>query len=87
MSIWHLYILRCADQTLYTGITTNVERRFAEHSAQGPKCAKYLRGKTPLKLVYSETVGNRSEALKRELAVKALPKEEKERFAKTAQGK
>ena len=72
---WKLYILRCADGTLYTGITTDVERRFAEHSSG--KGAKYTRGRAPLELVHSEDCGDKSTALKRELEVKALPREEK----------
>ncbi|QSX40994.1 GIY-YIG nuclease family protein [Shewanella cyperi] len=73
---WHLYLIRCGGGELYTGITTDVARRFAEHS--GPKGAKYLRGRGPLTLVYSEHVGDRSAALKRELAVKRLSKSAKE---------
>ena len=72
---WKLYILRCSDGTLYTGITTDVEKRFAAHSAG--KGAKYTRGRGPLELVYSEDCGDHSAALKRELEIKALPREEK----------
>lgn len=72
---WKLYILRCADGTLYTGITTDVERRFAEHSSG--KGAKYTRGRAPLELVYSEECGDKSTALKRELEIKSLSREEK----------
>lgn len=73
---WYLYILRCADGTLYTGITTDVQRRFQAHS-QG-RGAKYTRGRAPLQLCYQECCGSHSDALKREYAVKALPREEKE---------
>ena len=72
---WKLYILRCSDGTLYTGITTDVEKRFAAHSAG--KGAKYTRGRGPLELVYSEDCGDHSAALKRELEIKALPRVEK----------
>lgn len=72
---WKLYILRCGDGTLYTGITTDVERRFAAH--QAGRGAKYTRGRGPLELVYREECGTHSEALKRELEIKALPREEK----------
>ena len=72
---WKLYILRCADGTLYTGITTDVERRFAEHSSG--KGAKYTRGRAPLELVYSEDCGDKSTALRRELEIKAMTREEK----------
>lgn len=74
-TIWYLYILRCADDTLYTGITTDVPRRFAAHSCG--KGAKYTRGRGPLALLYQERCGSHSQALKRELQVKALPREEK----------
>lgn len=73
---WFLYLVRTAKGHLYTGITLDVARRFAEH--QAGKGAKALRGKGPLTLVYWELVGARSAALKRELAVKALSKARKE---------
>ena len=75
---WYLYILRCGDGTLYTGITTDVQARFAQH--QAGKGAKYTRGRGPLEVVYTEECEDHSGALKRELAVKALPREEKERM-------
>lgn len=74
-SIWHLYILRCRDNTLYTGITTDVEKRLEAH--RSGKGAKYTRGRVPLELVYRETCGSHSEALKRELEVKKLSREKK----------
>ena len=72
---WYVYILRCGDGTLYTGSTDNVEKRLAAHRAG--KGAKYTRGRGPLELVYSEICGSYSDALKRELAIKALTKPEK----------
>ncbi len=75
--IWHLYMIRCADGSLYTGITTDVARRFAEHSSGSPKSAKYLRGRAPLKLVYTIEVGTQSEALVEERRVKRLSKAQK----------
>jgi len=78
--MWNLYILRCADAALYIGITTDVSRRVAEHQAQGKKCAKYLRGKGPLALVFSTEAGTRSEASRLELRLKKLSKTEKENF-------
>ena len=75
---WYIYILRCGDGSLYTGITTDVEARLAQHRAG--KGAKYTRGRGPLEVVYTEECGDHSAALKRELAVKALPREEKERM-------
>ena len=72
---WKLYILRCGDGSLYTGITTDLDRRLEEH--RSGKGAKYTRGRGPLELVYSEECGNHSDALKRELEIKALSKTEK----------
>lgn len=73
--IWYLYILSCGDGTLYTGITTDVEKRLNAHRAG--KGAKYTRGRAPLELVYRETCGTHSQALQREWAVKQLSREEK----------
>jgi predicted GIY-YIG superfamily endonuclease len=72
---WKLYILRCGDGSLYTGITTDVEKRLEAH--RSGKGAKYTRGRTPLELVYSEECGDHSAALKRELEIKNLSREEK----------
>jgi putative endonuclease len=77
MSPWSLYIIRCRDGELYTGVTTDVNRRFVEHQGGGPRAAKYLKGKAPLQLVYQELVGSRSEALKREIQVKKLSRQQK----------
>jgi len=73
---WYLYILRCADNTLYTGITTDVEKRLEAH--RSGKGAKYTRGRTPLELVYREICGSHSDALKRELEIKKLTRQEKQ---------
>ena len=67
---WMVYILECTDQTLYTGITTDLTRRLAEHNAG--RGAKYTKGRAPLKLVYSEACADRSTALRRERQIKAL---------------
>ena len=72
---YYLYILRCGDNSLYTGITTDVARRLATH--QSGKGAKYTRGRGPLTLVYQEELPDKPSALRRELAVKALTREEK----------
>ena len=72
---WKLYIIRCGDGTLYTGITVDVEHRFAMH--QSGKGAKYTRGRGPLELVYMEECGTHTEALRREIAVKRLSRLEK----------
>lgn len=73
---WFVYMLRCGDGTLYTGVTDNVERRLAAHRVG--KGAKYTRGRGPLKLVYQEQVPDKSAALRREYQIKQLPKQEKE---------
>lgn len=75
---WSVYMIRCADQSLYTGVSTDVARRFQEHSSGSPKSAKYLRGRGPLKLVYHCEVGTRSEALSEERRLKGLSKAQKE---------
>ena len=72
---WHIYIIRCRDNTLYTGITTDVVRRMEEHN--NGVGAKYTKTRRPVKLVYQEIAKNRSEALKREWAIKHLSKQEK----------
>ena len=77
-STWYLYILRCRDGTLYTGITTDVEKRFEAHCSG--KGAKYTRGRGPLELVYRETCQNHSQALKREWEIKQLPRDEKKKI-------
>ena len=79
-STWYLYLIRCANGHLYTGITTDVARRFSEHQLGGIKSAKYLRGKGPLTLMYQETVGSRGDALRREIAVKKLSRAQKLRL-------
>lgn len=72
---WYLYILRCGDDTLYTGITTDVEKRLEAH--RSGKGAKYTRGRGPLELIYREVCADHSAALKRELEVKAMSRTEK----------
>jgi putative endonuclease len=72
---WSVYIIRCTDDSLYTGITNDVHRRFHEHtSGLG---AKYFRGRQPKELVYVETGHDRSSASKREFAIKKLPRPDK----------
>ena len=73
-----MYVVRCADGTLYTGYTTDVERRVAEHDAGDG--AKYTRGRTPVELVHTEGFASRSAALTREHEVKALSRRAKERL-------
>ena len=68
---WYVYIARCSDGTLYTGITTNLEKRVAEHNTE-TNGAKYTRSRQPVELVYSELVDSRSSAAKREYAIKRM---------------
>ena len=81
-SKWYLYILRCADNTLYTGITTDVAKRVEAH--RSGKGAKYTRGRAPLELVYQEVCENHSQALKRELEIKALTRTQKEKIIESS---
>lgn len=75
---WYVYIVRCADSSLYIGITTDVQRRMQEHKRQGKRTAKYLRGKDPLKLVLQLAVPDKRAALQLEYKLKKLPKIKKE---------
>mgnify|MGYP001549034909 CR=1 FL=1 len=70
MAVWHLYLLRCGDGTLYCGIALDVRARLKQH--QEGRGAKYTRGRGPLELVHEEVCGTRPEALKREREVKRL---------------
>ena len=73
---WLVYILECSDKTLYTGITTNLEKRIEQHN-NGQEGAKYTRVRRPVKCVYQEPLKNRSEATKREMAIKKLSRSKK----------
>lgn len=73
---WFVYMLRCADDTFYTGITTDIVRRVEEHN-HGKKAAHYTRQRRPVVLVYSELAENRSQASMREYAIKQLSREDK----------
>lgn len=75
MPIWSLYLIECTDGSLYAGITTDVDRRFAEHLAG--KGARYTRSHPPVRVIGSCVVGSRSAAAKAECAIKRLPKAEK----------
>ena len=76
LSPWYVYMVRASDQSLYTGITTDPERRFAEHQS-GKAGAKYFRGRDALEMVYLETGTDRSSASKREAQIKKLSRVEK----------
>lgn len=76
-----VYLLRCADGTFYTGITTDITRRVREHN-QGTRGAKYTKARRPVELVYQEQSSSRSDAQKREYAVRTLPRTEKQKLAR-----
>ena len=81
-NIWSVYLLRCADNSLYCGITIDVQRRFNEHQSMGKKTAKYLRGRGPLILAYTQQIGDRSLASQVEAIIKSLAKSENEQIIK-----
>ncbi|GAA0786971.1 GIY-YIG nuclease family protein [Marinobacterium sediminicola] len=81
---WSVYMLRCADGSLYTGVTTDPARRVAEHNGdRAGKGARYTRVRRPVQLVWQEFGHDRSSALKREYALKKLRKADKEQLIKT----
>jgi putative endonuclease len=80
--VHHVYVLSCADDTLYTGYTTDVARRVAEHDAD--EGAKYTRGRTPVELVHVESFESRSAAMSREYAIKQLSRAEKEQLVESS---
>ena len=77
MSDWFVYMLRCADNSLYTGITTDVERRVKEHNGE-KSVTKYTRVRQPVEMVYQEKSESRAKASKREAQLKKLNKADKE---------
>ncbi len=77
---WYLYLLLCRDGSLYTGITTNVQRRLLEHNKG--IASRYTRSRLPVKLIYQEQCPDKSSALKREYAIKKLSRKEKEKYTK-----
>lgn len=76
MKVWYLYVVRCVDSTLYTGITTDVDRRVREHNAS-KRGAKYTRTRRPVELVWTREYKSRSEAQKAEYSFKKLFHKEK----------
>jgi len=76
--IWQVYIVRCADGTLYTGVACDIVRRVAEHNGKNGRGARYTKGRRPVLLSYTETHPDISEALKREASIKRLSKAKKE---------
>ena len=78
MNNYYVYILKCRDNTLYTGITTDLENRLKKHNSGVG--AKYTRGRTPVELMYYESCLDKSQALKREIAIKKLTRIKKEKL-------
>jgi len=78
--MYFIYLLRCKDNSLYCGQTNNIEKRIKEHTISKTKSAKYTKGRRPIKLVYLEKVQTKSQALKREYAIKQLTKIQKEKL-------
>ena len=78
--MWFVYIVRCSDNSLYTGITTDVTRRLREHNGKRKNGARYTKMKRPVVMVYMKTKKTRSSALKREHAIKTLSHNEKEQL-------
>ena len=76
--MYHLYILRCSDNSLYCGMTTNLEKRLKEHNSKTSKGAKYLRAKKPVVIVYTETYTDIKTAMQREYEIKQWTKAKKE---------
>ena len=78
ISTWYVYIVRCSDNTLYTGVTKDIEKRTSEHNADDRLGARYTRSRRPVTLVYEEVSESRSAASKREVEIKRLTKKQKE---------
>ena len=76
--MWSVYIIRCGDNSLYTGVSNDVSKRFETHQAKGKKAAKYTKNRHPLKLVFTAEIGNKSAAYRAEYFIKKLPRIKKE---------
>ena len=87
MTAWSVYIVRCADGSLYTGIAKDVARRVKEHNANNLLAANYTRARRPVTLVYQEAVATRSAAGKREYQVKQMSRQEKEALVRGKKAK
>ena len=77
---WFVYILHCADNTFYTGITTDITRREKEHNSQTASAAKYTRARQPVRVIYQELLACRATAGRREAAIKKLSRRQKEKL-------
>jgi len=83
---WQVYLLQCADGSLYAGITIDINRRLRQHNGQLPGGARYTRGRRPAKVVWSEVCGSKSSALQREAAVKRLSRRQKQALIAASEG-
>ena len=83
---WHVYILQCADRTLYTGIARDLQKRLRQHNGEAVGGPRYTRGRRPVRLVWSDVAPDRSTALKREASIKKLSRPEKLRLIGMTRG-
>ena len=83
---WRVYLLQCADESLYAGVTTDINRRLQQHNGLLPGGARYTRGRRPAKVVWSEVCGSKSEALQREAAVRRLSRRQKQALIAASEG-
>lgn len=83
---WWVYLLQCNDQSLYVGITTDLQRRLQEHNGLTPGGARYTRSRRPVRLVWSEPSDSRSAAAQREAAIRKLSRMQKERLIQASMG-
>ncbi|MGI9331484.1 MAG: GIY-YIG nuclease family protein [Gammaproteobacteria bacterium] len=80
-SAWHVYMLRCADQTLYTGVTKDLQARLSQHNRG--KASRYTRARLPVEIVYTEPAADHGSALRREMQIKKLARSDKEQLINT----
>ena len=83
---WRVYLLQCADESLYAGITTDINRRLQQHNGELPGGARYTRGRQPVRVVWSEVCGSKSSALRREAAVRRLNRRQKQGLIAASEG-
>lgn len=83
---WYVYLLSCADDSYYTGITTDLKRRLQEHNHDDKRAAKYTRARRPVNMVYFELCESRSEAGSREYAIRKLSRSKKQALAASMMG-
>jgi putative endonuclease len=80
-STWHVYILECADGSLYTGVATDLQRRLQQHNGELAGGARYTRGRRPVALLWSDAASDRSDAQRREASIRKLSREQKLRLS------